>query len=107
AAPPMDDDREALPGAGRPGSRAAGGSGTEPFPLPPPAFPPGLRVPARSNHRHAPGPVGDAGGEEAGAAEGDVPPDAFISPDEPFVRTESHFEPDAFFFPEEEQGEYG
>lgn len=92
-------------------SRDGDGRGHELDRLPPPAFPPGHRVLGRTNHRPAPPapPSPTAGSGEAASAEvgapgadaGDVPADAFISPDEPFVRAGSRFAPDAFISPDE------
>jgi hypothetical protein len=60
--------------------------------LPPPAFPPGQRAQPRANHR-PPAPRPDE-------PEGDVPDDAFISPDEPIVRTGSRIADGAFIAPD-------
>jgi hypothetical protein len=60
--------------------------------LPPPAFPPGQRAQARANHR-AP----RTGADEA---EGEVPEDAFISPDEPIFRTGTRIADDAIIAPD-------
>ena len=79
----MADDRQ-----GNQDGKAPKGGGNR---LPPPAFPPGQRVQARTNHRSAAGGTG---------AEGAVPDDAFISPDEPIVRTGSRFAADAFISPD-------
>jgi hypothetical protein len=79
----MADERQ-----GNQDGKAPKGGGSR---LPPPAFPPGQRVQARANHRAG------AGKAEGGEA---VPDDAFISPDEPIVRTGSRFASDAFISPD-------
>ena len=60
--------------------------------LPPPAFPPGQRT----THRRTQ-PASDASG---GVGDDGVPDDAFISPDEPIVRTGTRIASDAFISPD-------
>ena len=59
--------------------------------LPPPAFPPGARSTHRRNVRL----------NEGGEAEAGVPDEAFISPDEPIVRTGTRIASDAFISPDD------
>jgi hypothetical protein len=80
----MADERQGFPpdGEAPPGGRR----------LPPPAFTPGQYAQTRADHRSpTTGP---------GEAEGEVPDDAFISPDEPILRTDYHIADDAFTAPE-------
>ena len=78
------------------GANGAGPGPRELDPLPPPAFPPGM-VGRPSRMRRAV----EARRSEGGDAEGGVPDDAFISPDEPIERTGSRIAPGAFISPDE------
>ena len=84
---PQDDPRASGNGNGK------GGDRPELDRLPPPAFPPGQRSAHRRNVRLS--DAGQAGGEEG------VPDDAFISPDDPIVRTGTRIASDAFISPDE------
>jgi hypothetical protein len=85
ALPAMADDRQGSPQDGQ--APKAGGNR-----LPPPAFPPGQRIQPRANHR----PAAPSPDEPAG----EVPDDAFISPDEPITRTGSRIADGAFIPPD-------
>ena len=89
----MADDHQRTPGDGRPpvSGNGAGSDRSGMDRLPPPAFPPG----SRSTHRRSV-QLNEPGGEEAG-----VPDEAFISPDEPIVRTGTRMASDAFISPDD------
>jgi hypothetical protein len=91
-------DGSAPPPAGHPGPNGSGPRPRELDRLPPPAFPPGLRGSAGHRSRRA---VEARSGEGEGQPEGGVPDDAFISPDEPIVRTGSRIVDGAFISPDE------
>src|SRR5688500_8585670 len=103
----MSDDRDgSFPDGQRPSPKAplvgngAGSSPRELDRLPPPAFPPGRGAqPARSRRL--------ARMEAAGAeSEGGVPDEAFISPDEPIVRSGTRIAAGAFISPDEPIGSH-
>ena len=101
----MADDRQgSFQDGQRPAPRAPqGGNGAGPGPreldrLPPPAFPPGRGAqPARVRRSAAARRTEGEGGE----GEGGVPDEAFISPDEPIVRSGTRIAPGAFISPDE------
>lgn len=89
----MADDRPDSPPAGSNGR----GHASDLDRLPPPAFPPGVRSTHRRNVR-AP----DSGaGSSPGLTDDGVPEEAFISPDEPIVRSGTRMAADAFISPDE------
>ena len=88
----MSDDRKGKFKDGRPRGRGAQKGGDELNRLPPPAFPPHQHIQPRRNHRRS------AEDTETG---GGVPDDAFISPDEPIVRSGLRIAKDAFISPDD------
>jgi hypothetical protein len=91
--PGMADDQDGpRPAPKRPQNANGAGQGSRELDrLPPPAFPPGQRMPARVRPR-----------ADARRAEGEgVPDEAFISPDEPIVRSGSRIAAGAFISPDE------
>ena len=88
----MSDDRKGKFEDGRPRGRGAQKGGDELNRLPPPAFPPHQHIQPRRNHRRS---------AEATETGGGVPDDAFISPDEPIVRSGFRFAQEAFISPDE------
>ena len=88
----VQDGQQPLP---RPQQGLNGPGGGELDQLPPPAFPPGFQGGhSRRNHRAA-------NLQASSEGEGGVPDEAFISPDEPIVRTGSRIAPGAFISPDE------
>ena len=96
----MSDDRQGRFQDGQQPSPGApqGEGGSRSDRLPPPAFPPGQRA-ARRNHR--PEELRSSRAEDDAADEGGVPDEAFISPDEPIVRSSLRVAEGAFISPDE------
>lgn len=94
----FQDDSPSSP-EGHPGPNGSGKGPRELDRLPPPAFPPGVRSLGHRARRPAQMAAGEGAEGQAAESEG-VPDDAFISPDEPIVRS-SRIAPGAFISPDE------
>ena len=76
-------------------------NGTEPGPLPPPAFPPGSKRRVRPAVTDGGVPEDAFISPDAPIERGSIPDDAIFSPDDPIVRSGTRMPEDAFFSPDE------